>query len=96
VFKCEFSARFVLPRIRVALARELYSQGFSVTQIARLLETSPAAVSQYLSGKRGKDVPPQFHSDIVRLARLLAEGKDISKELCDLCNRIRESGLITE
>jgi len=95
VFKCEFSARFVLPRIRVALAKELHARGFSVTQIAKMLETSPAAISQYLSGKRGKDVPPQFKEDIKRLAERLAAGEDISKELCDLCNRIRESGVIT-
>ncbi len=95
MFRCEFSARFVLPRIRVALARELRARGFSVTEIAKMLETSPAAVSQYLSGKRGKDVPPQFKEDVRRLAERLAAGEDVSKELCDLCNRIRESGLVT-
>ncbi|MDN5367264.1 MAG: uncharacterized protein PWQ11_675 [Candidatus Diapherotrites archaeon] len=90
MFRCEFSARFVLPRIRVALARELYSQGYSVTQIARMLETSPAAVSQYLSGKRGKDVPPEYLDEIKKLADRLATGEDISEDLCDLCNKIRE------
>ncbi len=95
MFKCEFSARFVLPRIRVALARELHRRGYSVTQIARMLETSPAAVSQYLSGRRGKDVPPAFLDDIRVLADRLAAGEDISKDLCDLCNKIRESGEIT-
>ncbi|NPA76392.1 MAG: XRE family transcriptional regulator [Candidatus Diapherotrites archaeon] len=95
MFKCEFSARFVLPRIRVALARELHSRGFSVTQIARMLETSPAAVSQYLSGKRGKDVPDAFKEDVRRLAERLAAGEDISEDLCNLCGRIRDSGYIT-
>lgn len=90
MFKCEYSARFVLPRIRVAIARELHSRGYSVTQIAKMLETTPAAVSQYLSGKRGKGIPESFHDDVVRLADMLAAGEDISKELCALCNKIRE------
>lgn len=72
------------------MARELYSRGFSVTQIAKMLETSPAAVSQYLSGKRGKEVPQEFLQDVKKLADGLAAGQDIWEELCDLCNRIRE------
>jgi len=90
VFQCEFSARFVLPRVRVALAKELYSRGLSVTEIARLLETSPAAVSQYLSGRRGKELPPEFLQDVKELADRLVAGEDISRDLCALCNRVRE------
>jgi predicted transcriptional regulator len=80
-----------LPRIRVALARELHSRGYSVTQIARMLDTTPAAVSQYLSGKRGKSVPEKFHDDIVRMADKLVAGGDISDDICSICKKMREA-----
>ena len=90
MFHCEFSARFVIPMVRVALARELHSRGLSVTEIARLLETSPAAVSQYLSGKRGKEIPQDFIQDVKKLADRLTAGEDVSEDLCTLCNRVRK------
>ncbi len=90
MFKCEFSVRFVLPRIRVALARELHSRGYSVSQIARMLDMTPAAVSQYLSGKRGKSIPSEYLPDIHRLADRLVAGEDISDGICELCGKIRE------
>jgi hypothetical protein len=40
----------VLPAIRAALAAELVKQGVSRQEVARLLDTAPSAVSQYLSG----------------------------------------------
>ena len=95
VFKCEFSVRFVLPRIRVALARELYARGYSVSQIARMLDMTPAAVSQYLSGKRGKSIPSEYLPDIRRLADRLVAGEDISDSICELCGKIRERGRIS-
>ena len=72
----------------MTLAKELYARGFSVTQIAKMLETSPAAISQYLSGKRGKDVPPEFRDDVKRLAERIAAGEDVSDALCELCDKI--------
>ena len=41
--------------IRAVLARELHARGMSVNEIARLLGVTPAAVSMYISGKRGRE-----------------------------------------
>ena len=43
----------ILSAVRALLARELVDRGLSVNETARLLGLTPAAVSMYLSGKRG-------------------------------------------
>jgi len=45
----------VIAAIRAVLARELHARGLSVNEIARLLGVTPAAVSMYISGKRGRE-----------------------------------------
>ena len=44
----------MLPLIRAGLASRLIQMGFRVNQISRVLGVTPAAVTQYLKGVRGK------------------------------------------
>jgi predicted transcriptional regulator len=44
----------MLPLVRAGLASRLARAGFRVHQIARVLDVTPAAVTQYLKGVRGK------------------------------------------
>jgi predicted transcriptional regulator len=84
----------LLPAIRAGLAAALIRKGHSQLEAARLLETAPAAISQYLSGKRGYRV--EFDDDIKaeleRAADDIASGKtaDVSTRLCIICRTIRE------
>lgn len=44
----------VLSAVRALMAKELVARGLSVNETARLLGLTPAAVSMYISGKRGR------------------------------------------
>ena len=44
----------MLPLVRASVANRLQSMGFRVNQISRVLDVTPAAVTQYLKGVRGK------------------------------------------
>ena len=81
---CERAARTVLPAIRREAVRVLVSMGKSRKEAARILGVTPAAVSQYLKGKRAKvELTPEEKEEI---ARMVKEGKE--SELCELCKRV--------
>jgi uncharacterized protein len=84
----------LLPAIRAALAAALVRKGHSQLQAARLLETAPAAISQYLSGKRGYRIEfdDEIRAEIDRAADGLASGDDadVPARLCAICRSIRE------
>jgi predicted transcriptional regulator len=84
----------VLPAIRAALAAELVKNGVSRQEVARLLDTAPSAVSQYLSGNRGYrivfDGPVQ--KLIEDLARDIKAGgvTDVTSRICTICREVRD------
>jgi predicted transcriptional regulator len=84
----------LLPAIRAALAASLVRKGRSQQEAARLLEMAPAAISQYLSGKRGYRIEfdDEIRAEIDRAADELASGNttDVSARLCTICRSIRE------
>lgn len=47
----------ILPLLRARLAENLFRMGFKGKQIATVLNVTPAAVTQYLKGKRGNKLP---------------------------------------
>jgi predicted transcriptional regulator len=94
---CEIVVQKVLPAIRAELARMMLEEGFPQQQIANRLGLSKAAVSQYVSAKRGKDIT--FSSDteekIRELAKSLAgdlNANDAVSSLCSVCKGIQASG----
>jgi predicted transcriptional regulator len=84
----------LLPAIRAALAAALVRKGHSQLQAARLLETAPAAISQYLSGKRGYRIEfdDDVRAEIEQAADELARGDAgaVPARLCAICRSIRE------
>lgn len=52
----EVEVRFIIPTIRKEIARELNKQSLTQKEIARILEVTEPAVSQYLNDKRGINV----------------------------------------
>ncbi len=85
---CEYASRYILPSIRRAIAIELHRMGMRKGEIARILHTTPAAISQYLSGKRGRDIPKR---ELIHWAiqRILA-GEDAGRVICSICREVRE------
>ncbi len=51
---CEQAAKEKVPKIKAELARKLKAEGKSQKEIAKVLDVTEAAISQYLSGKRAK------------------------------------------
>ena len=84
----------LLPAIRAALAAALVRKGHSQLQAARLLDTAPAAISQYLSGKRGYRIEfdDDIRAEIELAADELASGdpEAVPARLCAICRSIRE------
>jgi predicted transcriptional regulator len=83
----------VLPAIRAAIAVELVSGGVSQVEAARMLETAPSAVSQYLSGKRGyrMEFEDEVKKSIVMLAEDLISKKQVNviERICGICQQLR-------
>src|SRR6266567_7772541 len=65
----------MIPVVRARLAMSLKRQGLRVTEIAAALNTTPAAVVQYLKGKRGRLVarPAQIDRTIDALAERILQ-----------------------
>lgn len=88
IMVCDSLARTLLPRMRAEMVyRLVHNQGYSQSEVAKRLGVSRAAVSQYMSRKRGgsRDTLP---NDLNAMVDLWAEAvirDDISITLCDVC-----------
>ena len=95
---CERAVSAILPLIRAEIAKSLILD-FNLTQIkaAKLLGLTQAAVSQYVTSKRGYRLKIDESSpgarSIKETAKELAEGKlnemELLNKLCDICHTIR-------
>jgi len=64
---CEVSAKYVLPAIRLMIARKLIDEyNFTQAEVAKLLGVSQPSVSHYLNSKRG-----------ARVAKILTRSKEV-------------------
>ena len=90
LFECERRSRYLLPIIKRALVEELYKRGLKVKEIAELLGMTPAAVSQYLHGKRGRKIRVK---GIERLVEKALRGELRQEDVCTLCDELAARGL---
>jgi len=93
----EIELWYVIPALRNELASALKSYGLSQKKIAEILKVSPAAVSQYGSKKRGKDI--DWDNDMKKLirecaSRLTYNPNDFRKEITQLTDAARKSRFI--
>ena len=90
---CESAIWNILPAIRRELARKLvFDFGINQRQAAQLIGMTDAAVSQYLSGKRGKYLiaNPEILDDIALIAQKILGGRELTNhDLCQVCKKIR-------
>lgn len=101
---CEVVVKDILPMIRRELSIILVREhGMSQTTVARRLDITDAAVSQYLRAKRGSSVDctkypqyPDFKEELNESAMRIAAGDDAFIELCRLCGFVKSSGLLAE
>ncbi|MEM4739091.1 MAG: transcriptional regulator [Acidilobaceae archaeon] len=103
---CEHAARAVFPSIRASLAKILIEEyNLNRYSVAKILGTTPAAITQYLEGKRGDKYIKKIHSNNKLLEILRKTAKDITssyeatgkvdyilyqKAFCNICSKINE------
>ncbi|MCQ6962545.1 transcriptional regulator [Methanolobus chelungpuianus] len=99
---CEIMVQKVLPAIRAEIARTIISEhGRTQQEAAEVLGLSRAAVSQYLSEKRGAEVylSEDAQREIRKFASQLLEGLDLKEQIigmCNICKYIQISGWLNK
>ena len=99
---CELVVWYLLPAIRSELVKALKKEKVMQKDTAQYLGTSPAAVSLYLSGKRGRgmELPEEITSKIQELAkRIITENMtsfEIMKGLCPICIEARKKKILCD
>ena len=88
ITSCEALARRLLPQLRAEMLYRLVSErGISQSEASKRLGISRAAVSQYMSRKRGfarQDFPGELNQVIERWVAAVASGEG-TITICDNC-----------
>jgi predicted transcriptional regulator len=100
---CESISRHILPLYRSFVAKELVKK-YSYTQVqaAKKLGTTQAAISQYLTSKRGHkgiqnydEIAPLVQNAAAEVAERLTTTKmspeEFSGSFCDLCKSLQKA-----
>ena len=99
---CEIMVQRVLPAIRAEIARIIISErGRTQQEAAEILGLSRAAVSQYLSEKRGAEVglSEDTQEEIRKFAFQLLQGltpKEQVTGMCNICKYVQLSGWLNK
>lgn len=97
---CETAVWYLLPVVKSELAKELSDRGMSQKKIAEVIDVTQAAVSQYISKKRGgkMKLTPQMKKDISQFAGRVINGKagagDMQKLICSECECAKKAGIL--
>lgn len=88
IMRCEALARRLLPRMRAEMVYRLVNErGISQSEASKRLGISRAAVSQYMSRKRGftrQNFPGEINQLIERWVAAVASGEG-TITICDVC-----------
>ena len=89
---CESVIWHILPAIRKGLTKCMIEEyGLSQKEVAEKLGLTTAAISQYLSNKRGKDeLNSQIQGQINQAAKRIIDGNEAGEEMCAMCLMIRK------
>jgi len=101
-YPCEMVSKHFLPALRSLIAKGLIKDyGFTQVAAAEKLGTTQAAISYYISSKRGEkhvkklENDPQIKSTINEIVNGLATGtlssNKVMQTLCDLCMSLRKT-----
>ena len=99
---CEKMVRYVLPWIRKEFAKIMVNElGLPQVQVAKKLDVTEPAISQYLSSKRGGEIKIDDEKIILAVREAANrinnnDGSSLGKEICQICRLIRISNAIPE
>jgi len=95
----EIEVLYIIPAIRRELAKALIKVNLSQKAVAQILGITPAAISQYISEKRAKEVKfnEAFQKLIEESAKKIAQNHYlVIQEINELCHDFRKSDLICQ
>ena len=94
----DVEVRYVIPSLRRELAIQLSKENLKQKEIAKLLNITPAAVSQYMGEKRGNaKFSKRIINEVIKSAKkILSEESTTHKELIDLTKLIRDTAAVCE
>jgi uncharacterized protein len=93
----EIEVWYVLPQIRRAIAMEMKKRKLSQLEIARMLDVTPSAVSQYVNSKRAK--ANFFTNDIFKkiskaVDKIIKNEDVLYNEIQSILTIVRDRGLL--
>ena len=97
---CIAAVWYLIPAVSASLAKQLAKEGLSQSEIASKLGITRAAVSQYISGKRGTELKLGRKSKkaLDALAKKLAASKaddaGLSLAMCEICAIARKEKVL--
>jgi uncharacterized protein len=94
----EIEVWYTIPAVRRELARRLVASNMTQREVAKTLDVTEAAVSQYLSNKRGTTIeyPLPMQKELSAAVERIKKGSDVKKEILALCQLMRENKVICE
>ena len=95
IMRCDTLVRSLLPRMRAEMVYRLVNErGLSQSEASKRLGISRAAISQYMSRKRGfnrEDLPDNLELVIERWVSAVASGEG-TITICDVCRSTESAG----
>jgi len=100
--KCEDVAQYLLPIFRSLVAKKLIEEyGFTQVEVAESLGTTQAAISQYITSKRGRTGVGKFKESLPKIqvlasktAKKIVAGKvrndEAMSSFCKICRSLQE------
>ena len=91
----EIEVWYIIPAIRKEIAKGLVGKGLKQRAVARKLDITDAAVSQYFTSKRGGEVKfsQKMKKEINDSIERMMKGSNAMKEIQRLCRAAHDDGL---
>lgn len=100
---CEIAVKKILPTVRALIAYTLvHDYELSIYSAAKLMDLTPAAISNYVTGRRGAkyreliESDPELKDIIARIAEKLVEKgatEEVYSDICKACTLLRNKCL---
>lgn len=93
----EIEVWYVLPAIRREIAKYMLASGLKQKEIAKYLNLTEPAVSQYLKSKRAKEIKfnKKIKSQIKKSAELIIQNKSkVINEIQKCCRLVKKEGIL--
>lgn len=92
----EIEVRYVIPSLRKEIAKQLVVRKHKQKDIAKMLNITPAAVSQYMKEKRGTiNFDKELQKEIKKASTKIAKNPEtMQEEMYKLTESVKKSGVI--